>query len=103
MRAPTSYAGPRRLILGLLGVSNETIIEDYLITQSQMGDLMDSWLAGGATDNEHYEDFQNKLMEHPRELVQPVFEADPRYIETLLDYVDETYGDFHQYALIQLE
>lgn len=86
------------LILGLLGVDDQTIIEDYLVTQSQMGELVESWLAGGATDREHYADFQKRLIDLPRELVQPVFEADPSYIETLLDYVESQYQGFVNYA-----
>ena len=87
------------LILGLLGVDRQTIIEDYLVTQSQMGDLLNSWLAGGATGNEQYADFQKQLLELPQELVKPVFEADQAYIETLLDYVDSEYQGFENYAL----
>ena len=87
------------LILGLLEVDYDTIVEDYLVTQSQMGALVDSWLAGGATDSAHYADFQKKLLELPKELVAPVFEADPAYIQTLLEYVDSTYQGFDNYAL----
>ena len=90
------------LILGLLGVNNATIKEDYLITQGQMGSLMESWLAGGATNADQYEDFQRKLMEHPRELIQPVFDADPTYIDTLLEYVEHRYKNFEGYAIQKL-
>lgn len=91
------------LILGLLGVDNATIKEDYLITQSQMGSLMESWLAGGATNADQYEDFQKKLMEHPKELIQPVFDADPTYIDTLLEYVGSKYQNFEGYAQQKLK
>ncbi len=91
------------LILGLLDVDNKTIKEDYLITQGQMGSLLNAWLAGGATDSDEYEDFQKRLMEHPRELTQPVFDADPSYIDTLLDYVESTYGSFKVYAQSRLK
>ena len=90
------------LILGVLDVDRGTIIEDYLITQSQMGDLVHSWMAGGATAGAHYADFQRRLLELPQELVAPVFEADASYIVTLLDYVQAQYGDFATYATRRL-
>lgn len=86
------------LILGLLEVDNSIIKEDYLVTQGQMASLMNSWLAGGATDAAQYEDFQSKLLQHAPELIQPVFDADPSYIDTLLDYVDVQYQGFYGYA-----
>ncbi|GAA6136721.1 hypothetical protein NBRC116583_04680 [Arenicella sp. 4NH20-0111] len=91
------------IILGLLGVSDEDIIEDYLVTQSQVSTLFDTWVAGGATGADDYDDFQKKLAQYPRELVKPVFEADVGYITTLLDYVNKTYSNFEQYALTILK
>lgn len=91
------------LILSLLGVPNDTIIEDYLLTQQEIGKLTQTWLAGGATDNENYQDFQSKLASHDPAVVAPIFTADISYITTLLDYVDEQYGSFEQYTLSKLE
>lgn len=91
------------LILSLLGVSNQQIIEDYLLTQNEIKGLMDSWIAGGATDNDDYEDFQQRLISQPRELIQPVFDADVEYIKTLLDYVESEYQGFENYAQQQLD
>ena len=91
------------IILSLLGVSNDTIIEDYLLTQQEIGKLTNTWLAGGATDNEHYQDFQAKLAKRDPKLVAPIFTADVCYIETLLDYVSEHYGNFEEYVVSQLE
>ena len=91
------------LILSLLGVSDETIIEDYLLTQQEIGKLTDTWLAGGATDNDQYQDFQSKLANRDPALVAPIFAADIDYIKTLLDYVSEHYGNFEQYAIDKLE
>jgi protein-tyrosine phosphatase len=90
------------LLLSLLGVGYEQIIDDYLLTQQVVDQLMGAWNAGGATGAEDYQDFQGNLARQPRELIQPVFDADPAYIETLLDYVDATYGSFINYALDQL-
>ena len=90
------------LILSLLGVANDIIIDDYLLTQQEIGKLTNTWLAGGATDNEHYQDFQSKLANHDPELVAPIFAADISYIRTLLDYVAEHYGSFEDYAKSQL-
>ncbi len=86
------------LILSLLGVSDEDIVEDYLISQSQVSQLLDTWVAGGAADSE-YNDFQKRLAQYPRALVQPVFDADVDYITTLLDYIKETYTSFTDYAM----
>ncbi|NND82566.1 MAG: tyrosine-protein phosphatase [Gammaproteobacteria bacterium] len=91
------------LILALLDVPRETIVEDYLITQSQTQHLMDAWLTGGATDEGEREQLQSRLGSYSREVVQPIFDADEAYIATLLDYVDENYGGFHEYAYQQLD
>ncbi len=91
------------LILSILGVDNAQIIEDYMLTQSLIEGRMEAWLAGGATDSDKYQDFQRQLAAQPRELLAPVFEADQRYIETLLDYVGETYETFENYALSKLQ
>lgn len=91
------------LILSLLGVPQTKIVEDYLLTQHEVANLLDSWLTAGAADNADYEDFQQRMLQLPRDVIQPVFDADPAYIETLLDYVAQTYGSFESYALQILE
>lgn len=91
------------LILSLLGVNDQQIIEDYMLTQNLIEGRMEAWLAGGATNQEQYEGFQKKLAEQPSAMLKPVFEADRSYIDTLLDYVEKTYGSFHSYAVKQLE
>lgn len=91
------------LILSLLGVNNEVIIDDYLLTQSATENLLKSFHAGGATGPKGNSDFQHKLASYPRALVQPVFDADVSYINTLLTYVTEQYGGFTEYASEVLE
>ena len=91
------------LILSLLGISNQTIVEDYLLTQPEVGKLLDSWLVGGATDSKDYASFQQRFADYEREVVQPIFDADIAYINTLLEYVSEKYGNFHNYTLQVLE
>jgi len=59
--------------------------------------------SGGAGHQSDSEDFQKKLASYPRDVVQPVFDADESYIQTLLDYVEQTYGGFIKYALQVLE
>lgn len=98
------------LILSLLGVSYEDIVQDYLISQGQVAHLLQNWVAGGAANAKQQtsnsangsshdsQDFQHRLSQYPREVVQPVFDADLTYIETLLDYVDRTYAGFENYA-----
>jgi len=87
------------LILSLLGVSDEVIIEDYLVTQGATENLLKAFHAGGAVGQRDNTDFQQKLASYPRDLVQPVFDADLSYITTLMDYVSEQYGSFNSYAL----
>lgn len=91
------------LILSLLGVSNEQIIADYLLTQNEIQHLLETWMSGGAGHNDDSADFQKKLASYPRNVVQPVFDADERYIQTLLSYVDSRYGGFMNYAAEKLE
>jgi protein-tyrosine phosphatase len=86
------------LILSLLGVSDELIIEDYLLTQAETENLLSSFHTGGASGPQANSDFQQKLASYPRALVQPVFDADLSYITTLIDYVSEQYGGFNKYA-----
>jgi len=87
------------LVLSLLGVDHEQIVQDYLLTQQEIQHLLEDWMSGGAGHEDDSEDFQKKLASYPRNVVQPVFDADQSYIETLLNYVDENYGGFRQYAL----
>ena len=86
------------LILSLLGVNDELIVEDYLVTQLAMQNLIENWVAGGAADTDEYDDFQSRLASYPKAIVQPVFDADEAYIRTLLAYVNETYQGFENYA-----
>jgi len=87
------------LILSLLGASDDVIIEDYLLTQKATEGLLESFHAGGATVEKGNTDFQQRLASYPRELIQPIFDADLSYITTLLEYVAEQYGGFKQYAV----
>lgn len=91
------------LILSLLGVDDDQITQDYLLTQNLIEGRMENWLAGGATQSDKYQDFQSKLASQPSEMLKPVFDADPSYIKTLLHYVNETYAGFKGYALQQLQ
>ena len=91
------------LILSLLGVDEQQIIEDYLLTQKELEGRVEAWFAGGATTQENYQDFREKLARQSSELLAPIFEADRVYIETLLEYVDTTYGSFARYAQEKLQ
>jgi len=86
------------LILSLLGVSDEQIVADYLLTQNEIQHLLETWVAGGAGDIDDPDDFQKKLATYPRHIIQPVFDADELYIQTLLKYVKQNYGSFTEYA-----
>jgi len=86
------------LILSLLGVDDEQIVDDYMVTQQLSPLLLNTWNAGGATGAQDYKDFQSNLARYPQELIKPLFDADEQYIRTLLDYVAENYGSFNSYA-----
>lgn len=86
------------LILSLLGVSDDVIIEDYMLTQELIEGRMESWLAGGAADSDKYQDFQSQMANHSADVLAPIFRADRAYIETLLDYVNSQYNGFDNYA-----
>jgi len=86
------------LILGLLGVSRDDIIEDYLLTQQEVHKLLDHFRAAGAANADEFSDLQNRLRQYPSDVIAPVFEANPSYIETLLNYVEQTYQGFANYA-----
>jgi protein-tyrosine phosphatase len=91
------------LILSLLGVDDQQIIEDYLLTQSLIEGRMENLLAAGANVEDDFDDFQSKLAAQPKEMLKPIFDADRNYITTLLDYVAQTYEGFNRYAHEQLE
>lgn len=86
------------ILLSLLGVSNQQIIDDYLLTQQQLQGRIEAWIAGGATGEKGNQDFQNSLDRYPRHVLDPIFSADESYILTLLEYIDVTYGSFQEYA-----
>lgn len=54
------------LILSLLGVSDELIIEDYLLTQGETENLLNSFHAGGASGPQGNSDFQQKLASYAK-------------------------------------
>lgn len=91
------------LILSLLGVDDQQIIDDYLLTQNELEGRVQAWFAGGATSQDNYQDFQQKLARQSSELLAPIYSADRAYIETLLEYVGSTYGSFRAYAEQQLQ
>lgn len=86
------------IILGLLGVPDATIISDYLITQEQLSDKLENWIAGGASPGDSYSDFMAIMDKTPLEVIKPIFKADRIYIEYLLDYVTDKYDGFENYA-----
>ena len=91
------------LILSLLGVDEPQIISDYLLTQKELEGRVETWFAGGATSEENYQNFQQNLVRQSSELLAPIYAADRVYIETLLDYVNSTYGGFREYAAQKLQ
>lgn len=86
------------LILSLVGVSDDLIIQDYLVTAEATKGLLESFHAAGAATAEGEQDFHSKLASYPKHVIKPVFDADPAYITTLISYVNQTYGGFRSYA-----
>ena len=87
------------LILGLVGIGDDTIIEDYLVTAETTKGLLESFHAAGAATNAGEQDFHTTLASYPQHVIKPIFDADPNYIITLLDYVNTEYGGFAEYAV----
>lgn len=90
------------LILALLGVPDNVIVQDYLISGEYAQEFVESFYAAGAVNAQEQQDFHASLAQYPSEVIAPVFEANERYITTLLDYVNEHYGNFTNYAQQQL-
>ena len=67
-----------------------------------MQSLIENWVAGGAACSDQYDGFQSRLAQYPKAIVQPIFDADQSYIRTLLNYVNETYDGFENYAMKRL-
>lgn len=87
------------LVLSLLGVSDEDIISDYMITADTTKGLLDTFHAAGAnTNSDNPQNFQHKLAQYPKHVIQPLFDTDPAYIKTLLNYVQSEYSGFDGYA-----
>ena len=86
------------IILSLLGIDKDTIIEDYLITQRELSDKVEISMVGGAMSGEQFGDLHNHFGDTDPALLKPLFDADQSYIEELFQYIDETYGNFHNYV-----
>jgi protein-tyrosine phosphatase len=86
------------LILSLVGVSDDLIIQDYMITAETTKGLLESFHGAGAATAEGEQDFHSKLASYPKHVIKPVFDTDPAYISTLISYVNQKYGGFRSYA-----
>lgn len=90
------------LLLSLLGVDRSTVIQDYVLTQSQLADRMEAWMAGGAAPDSRYADMMELVGDLPHELIRPMFDADASYVANLFAYAEQKYGGLEQYAQVRL-
>jgi protein-tyrosine phosphatase len=83
-RAGTAAA----LILSALGVSRQTLIEDYLLTNAAVD--LHQVLAGG--DNK-----RSMLAKRPSDVTAAILNADAAYITSALEAIDERHGSIEAY------
>ena len=83
-RAGTAAA----LVLSALGVKRETIIEDFILT-NEVVDLRTALTSRS--------DKASMLSQRSPEVVSAILDADPRYIESALDSVQERHGSIERY------
>lgn len=76
------------LILSALGVSRETILEDYTLTNESFDKIKAALVDNG--DNE-------ALMSHDLDSIQALLEARPVYLETFFAQVEEQFGSVDNY------
>ncbi len=74
------------LLLSLLGVPEDTVVEDYALSQEAMGRLKEKIIA-------KYPDSAEMLNS-----IQGVFSAEPAKMRTLLSYLHEHYGSVERYV-----
>jgi protein-tyrosine phosphatase len=74
------------IVLSLLGVSEETVVADYALSQEAMGRLKEKILRA-------YPDSEAMLS-----TIQGVFSAEPAKMRTLLSYLGEHYGTMARYV-----
>ncbi|MGY3715931.1 tyrosine-protein phosphatase [Sutcliffiella cohnii] len=81
------------LILSILGVSRESILQDYLFTNDASGDI-----------NTHFDEIgYNDLPNVDVAVLDALFEARVEYITTFLDEIDKHYGSIDNYTKEVLE
>jgi protein-tyrosine phosphatase len=79
------------LVLGALGVSREAVLEDYL--QTRAFDFRGSgWMRRSA-----------HLAGLPQAVIEPMLAADPAYLQTTFDELDNSYGSLEGYLADALE
>jgi protein-tyrosine phosphatase len=88
-RAGTAAA----LILTALGVNRDTVIADYVLTNTAVN--LQRVLAGGS-------DKRSMLAKRPAEVVTAILHADPAYIAHALDSIDERHGCIEEYLRVVL-
>ena len=90
------------IILSLLDVDRDTILQDYMITQEQLGAKLESWALGGASIDSQYLAFMDMVNNAPYETIKPLFDADESYLKHCFSHIDSQYGGFESYAKNEL-
>ena len=76
------------MILRVLGVPEETVMEDFLLTNHY---------TARATDRQLFMIEVFSLFRTDGEALRPLFGVEPAYLEAAFDAIESSYGDFDQY------
>jgi protein-tyrosine phosphatase len=77
------------LLLGLLGVPDNVIVEDYTLSNLAFDSLFDKFISGSISTIRHFG--------IPLDELHPMLIADPVWMEEALAYLNETYGSIQSY------
>jgi protein-tyrosine phosphatase len=83
------------VLLGSLGVSRETIIEDYLLT-NDVGNF-EEFVATRKESHLGLADVHQPLLSMPEEMRRKLFAADEAYLQAAFDRIDSEYGDIDRF------
>ena len=81
------------MILRVLGVPQETVMEDFLLTNHY---------TARATDRQLFMIRLFSLFRTDTEALRPLFGVEPAYLEAAFDAIDSSYGDFDTYRRVAL-
>lgn len=83
------------VLLGALGVSHETIVSDYLLTND--GGNFEQFILTRKDSHLGLADKHDPLLSMPEEVRRVLFAADADYLQAALDQIDAGYGGLENY------